>query len=72
MLDKKGFMSTSLCRAHSRALFPKLSPAGQEYFKKRFREVFGIEYVPDEPGRRAYLWGTKDTLWDGKGLEWRF
>ena len=55
-----------------RSAYPKLSPAGQEYFKKRFREVFGIEYVPDEPGRRAYLWGTKDTLWDGKGLEWRF
>ncbi len=55
-----------------RSVYPKLSPAGQEYFKKRFREVFGIEYVPDEPGRRAYLWGTKDTLWDGKGLEWRY
>ena len=55
-----------------RSAYPKLSSAGQEYFRKRFREVFGIEYVPDEPGRRAYLWGTKGTLWDGKGLEWRF
>lgn len=55
-----------------RLAYPKLPPAEQEYFKKRFREVFGIEYVPDEPNRRAYLWGTKGTLWDGKGLEWRF
>lgn len=66
------FSPCYLNNAVFRSAYPKLSPTGQEYFRKRFLEVFGIEYVPDEPGRRAYLWGTKGTLWDGKGLEWRF
>ena len=66
------FSPCFLNNAVFRLAYPKLPPAEQEYFKKRFREVFGIEYVPDEPNRRAYLWGTKGTLWDGKGLEWRF
>jgi hypothetical protein len=66
------FSPCYLNNAVFRSAYPKLSPTGQEYFRKRFLEVFGIEYIPDEPGRRAYLWGTKGTLWDGKGLEWRF
>ena len=52
-------------------MYPKLSPETQKYFRKRFRDVFGIDYIPDEPGRKAYISGEKGTLWDGKGLKWR-
>ena len=52
-------------------LYPRLSPGAQEYFKKRFREVFGLDYRPEENGKRPWLWGLDGTRWDGKGLEWR-
>lgn len=54
-----------------RRLYPKLSPKTKEYFRMRFKEVFGIGYIPDEPGEKAYLTGEKGTMWDGKGLKWR-
>lgn len=54
-----------------RRMYPNLLPQTQEYFRKRFREVFGIDYIPDEPGMQAYISGEKGTLWDGKGLKWR-
>ena len=38
-----------------RRLYPKLSPKTREYFRMRFKEVFGIGYIPDEPGEKAYL-----------------
>ena len=54
-----------------RRMYPKLSPKEKDYFKLRFREVFGIDYIPDAPGRTAYLKGDESTRWDGKGLKWR-
>lgn len=54
-----------------RFMYPKLSPDTQKYFKKRFREVFGIDYIPDEPRKKAHIFGEKGTIWDGKGLKWR-
>ena len=54
-----------------RRMYPKLSPKEKDYFKSRFREVFGIDYIPDAPGRTAYLKGDESTRWDGKGLKWR-
>lgn len=60
-----------LCNGEFRHMYPKLSPQTQKYFRKRFRDVFGIDYIPDEPGRKAYISGEKGTLWDGKGLKWR-
>ena len=51
-----------------RFIYPKLSPEAQEYFRKRFREVFGINYIPDEPSKKAYIFGEKGARWDGKGL----
>lgn len=52
-------------------LYSRLSPEAQEYFKKRFRDVFGIDYVPDEKDKHPRLWGLKGTRWSGKDLEWR-
>ena len=52
-------------------LYSRLSPEAQEYFKKRFREVFGLDYVPNEKEKRPCLWGLKGTRWSGKDLEWR-
>lgn len=54
-----------------RLMYPKLSPGAQGYFKRRFREVFGIDYLPDKPGARAYLFGEDGTRWEGSGLKWR-
>lgn len=54
-----------------RLMYPKLSPEAQSYFKTRFREVFGIDYLPDKPGARAYLHADEGTRWDGRGLKWR-
>ena len=54
-----------------RRMYPTLSPETQEYFRKRFREVFGIDYHPDKPGETAYISAAKDTRWDGRGLKWR-
>jgi len=54
-----------------RPMYPRLSSDAKEYFKKRFREVFGLEYLPEENGKRPWLWGLDGTRWDGKGLEWR-
>ena len=50
--------------------YPKFSPEAQKYFRERFREVFGIEYIPYSE-KKAYLWGLDGTRWDGKGIEWR-
>lgn len=60
-----------LCNGEFRRMYPKLTPETQEYFKTRFREVFGIDYLPDRPDARAYLSGEEGTRWDGKGLKWR-
>jgi len=60
----------TLNKSEFRRLYTKLSEEGQEYFKNRFLEVFGIDYIPDEPGKKAYLYGEKGTRWDGKGLKW--
>lgn len=60
-----------LNNAEFRRMYPKLSPKTKEYFRMRFKEVFGIGYIPDEPGKKAYLTGEKGTMWDGKGLKWR-
>ena len=54
-----------------RFLYPRLSPEAKEYFKKRFREVFGLDYRPEENGKRPWLWGLDGTRWSGKDLEWR-
>ena len=53
-----------------RCMYPKLLPETQEYFKKRFKDVFGIDYIPDGAGRRLHIFGEKGTRWDGKGLKW--
>jgi len=50
--------------------YPKFSSEVQKYFRERFRDVFGIEYVSYSE-KKAYLWGVDGTRWDGKGLEWR-
>ena len=54
-----------------RPMYPRLSPDAKEYFKKRFREVFGLDYRPEENGKRPWLWGLDGTRWSGKDLEWR-
>ena len=41
------------------------------YVSERFREVFGIEYIPFDESNPRYLWGLDGTRWDGKGIEWR-
>ena len=53
-----------------RWMYPTLSSETQEYFKTRFREVFGIDYLPDKPGAKAYLSREDGSRWDGKGLKW--
>ena len=53
-----------------RLMYPRLSPEAQEYFKRRFREVFGLDYRPEENGKRPWLWGLDGTRWSGKDLEW--
>ena len=59
-----------LCNGEFRIKYPKLSPETQEYFKMRFREVFGIDYIPYEPRTKAHIYGEDGTRWDGKGLKW--
>lgn len=59
---------SSLNNGEFRFMYPKLSPDTQKYFKKRFREAFGIDYIPDEPGKKAYIFGEEGAHWDGKGL----
>ena len=49
----------------------RFSPEAQKYFRERFREVFGIEYIPFDESNPRYLWGLDGTRWDGKGIEWR-
>ena len=51
--------------------YPKLSPELKKYFRKRFREVFGIDYIPYSETNRRSLWGIMGTRWQGEGLEWR-
>ncbi len=52
-------------------MYPKLSPEAQAYFKKRFKEVFGIGYIPYSRGKFPWLEGEEGARWDGKGLKWR-
>ena len=61
----------NLCNSLFRFMYPKLSPEAQAYFKKRFKEVFGIGYIPYKLERRAYIEGEEGARWDGKGLKWR-
>ena len=51
--------------------YPRFRPDVQAYFRKRFREVFGIDFVPSDGNKSMTLWGLDSTRWDGKGLEWR-
>ncbi len=51
--------------------YSKLSPELKKYFRKRFREVFGIDYIPYSETNRRSLWGIMGTRWQGEGLEWR-
>ena len=37
----------------------------------RFKEVFGIGYIPDVPGKKAYIFGKEGATWTGNGLKWR-
>ena len=53
-----------------RRMYPTLSSEAKEYFKTRFKEVFGIDYLPDKPGAKAYLSREDGSRWDGKGLKW--
>ena len=61
---------TSLWPIHERT-YPRFRADVQAYFRKRFREVFGIEYIPFDESNPRYLWGLDGTRWDGKGIEWR-
>ncbi len=61
----------SLCNGEFRLMYPRLLPETQEYFRKRFREVFGIAYMPYESKTKAHIFGENGTVWDGKGLKWR-
>ncbi len=51
--------------------YHRFRPDVQAYFRKRFREVFGIDLIPSDEKRSMTLWGVDGTRWDGKGLEWR-
>ena len=53
--------------------YPKLSPELKKYFRKRFREVFCIDYIPNSRTNPRFLWGdgNRGTKWQGEGLEWR-
>ena len=51
--------------------YHRFRPDVQAYFRKRFREVFGIDLIPSDEKRPMTLWGVDGTRWDGKGLEWR-
>ena len=74
------------CRSHARSMlesiptslwpiyertYPRFSPDVQAYFRKRFREVFGIDFVPSDGNKSMTLWGLDGTRWEGKDLEWR-
>ena len=65
------FKPQTLCNIYFRFMYPKLSPEAQAYFKKRFKEVFGIGYIPYSRGKFPWLEGEEGARWNGKGLKWR-